>query len=181
MDMHEENLSQFSLSAAELLDEFWLALENIGAGEADFAAAQQSLQAVIGLLQRMGELASELDVLQTVFMLLEADLQAVQAEDRTLNAQESGLLQQWLEQLMSYMLGHGEANALDGMISNLENPVWRLPLSSEDIEILKNMYGTSIVSENLSVQESRAQYSMQPQEGVMDEEIVSSVVDNCCR
>jgi chemotaxis protein histidine kinase CheA len=176
MDMHEENLSQFSLSAAELLDEFWLALENIGAGEADFAAAQQSLQAVIGLLQRMGELASELDVLQTVFMLLEADLQAVQAEDRTLNAQESGLLQQWLEQLMSYMLGHGEANALDGMISNLENPVWRLPLSSEDIEILKNMYGTSIVSENLSVQESRAQYSMQPQEGVMDEEIVSSVV-----
>ncbi len=173
MDMHEENFSQFSLNAAELLDEFWLALENINAGETDFAAAQQSLQAVIGLLQRMGELASELAVLQTIFMLLEADLQAIQTEDRTLNAQESGLLQQWLEYLMSYMLGQGDASALDDMIKNLENPIWRLPLSAEDEEILKSMYKTSTAPEIASVQDIQLQQSIQPPENAIEESIVS--------
>lgn len=168
--MQEENLAQFSLHAAVLLDEFWLALENINAGKTDSTGAHQSLLVVIGLVQSLTGLASELAVLQSILMLLEADLQAIQDENRNLDEQESELLQKWLELLMAYMFGQGDANAIDGMIKILQSFIWRHPLSDEDGEIFRSMCVTSSGSATPSLQNSQLQQiPPSPQVSVCDD------------
>lgn len=132
MDMLEENLSQFSLLAAEALDELWGSLAS--PAESIDISDTQALAHHIALIQKIQEAASAsgMSGLQSVCALVEANLSVIQSEGRGLNAAEQRLFEEWPELLMGFMIGKGDANAIDGMILNLESPTWSLPLTAAD-------------------------------------------------
>jgi chemosensory pili system protein ChpA (sensor histidine kinase/response regulator) len=154
MDMHEENLSQFSLLAADALDELWSTITNSTA-ENESAGVVQALSRCIELLQKIQEAAvtSALPGLQAVCAMVEANLNVIQDEGRGLNTAERLLLDEWPELLMGFMIGKGDGNAIDGMILNLESPAWPLPLNEEDGVEIRDMLVAPQVSDAASYQD----------------------------
>jgi len=140
MDMHEENLSQFSLLAAEPVDELWsLLANNTPAAEAD--GTEQALPRYIEIMQRIEEAAGNSGMvgLQSVCAMVEANLQTVYTESRQLDSAENLLLEEWPELLMGYVISQGDGNATDALLKNMGAAGWPLPISDEDAEVLRHM------------------------------------------
>jgi chemotaxis protein histidine kinase CheA len=143
MNMHEENLSQFSLLAAEAVDELWSMLANdSAAGAATGAAgAGQALPGFIGVMQRIEEAAaaSAMDGLQSVCAMVEANLQTLYTEGRELDSAQLLLLEEWPELLMGYVISQGDASAIDLLLENMAAAPWPLPLGDADVGLLKQL------------------------------------------
>jgi chemosensory pili system protein ChpA (sensor histidine kinase/response regulator) len=151
MDMLEENLSQFSLLAAEALDELWGSLAN--PAEASDISDTQALSHHIALIQKIQEAASLSSMLglQSVCALVEANLSVIQNEGRGLNVEEKRLFEEWPELLMGFMIGKGDVNAIDGMILNLESQTWSLPLTTDDGLEIREMLVNPQTADTISV------------------------------
>lgn len=145
MNMHEENLSQFSLLAAEAVDELWSMLANNASVAADdtgvIEEAGQALPRFIGVMQRIEEAAaaSSMDGLQSVCAMVEANLQTLYTEGRELNSAQLLLLEEWPELLMGYVISQGDGSAIDLLLANMAAAPWPLPLSEADVDLLKQM------------------------------------------
>lgn len=149
MAMHEENLSRFSLLAAEALDELWITVASNSSENSEPAGAAQVLPAYLSLMQRIREAATstEMTGLETVCAMIEANLQAILDADRELTVAERLLLEEWPELFMSYLIGQGDGSAAEGMIRNLESAAWPLPVSGEEGGMLGEMLGLFPVAE----------------------------------
>ena len=145
MDMHEDNLSQFSLLSTEALDELWSMLASNASTSTEADGADQALPRYIDLLQRIAEAAatSSLDGLQSVCAMVEANLQTIYAEGRIFSAAEFQLFEQWPELLMAYVIGQGDNNSIDGLLKNMGAPAWPLAMNAEDIEVVRHMFSPS--------------------------------------
>ena len=141
MDMHEENLSQFSLLAADAVDELWSLIASNASIEAEDGVQLSQLQQYIEIMQRLADFAtsSELTGLETVCTLVEANLQTVSSEGRGLTNTEFKQLAEWPELLMGYIISKGDETSANLLIQNMESTSWPLPMSVDDSEMLKMM------------------------------------------
>lgn len=139
--MHEENLLQFSLLSAEAVDELWGILASIASDAKESEAADQLLPPLIEIIRRLEEAAasSGVDGLQSVCALVGANLQTILAEGRELNSSERPLLEEWPELLMGYVISQGGNNSIDALLNNMQSAAWPLPLTVDDVEVLKQM------------------------------------------
>jgi chemosensory pili system protein ChpA (sensor histidine kinase/response regulator) len=159
MAMHEDNLSQFNLLAAEACDELWSLIASNTSESRETAGSAQVLPVYLELLQRIQEAAatSELLGLQSVCAMVEANLQTILHAGRELTVAERLLLEEWPELFMSYMIGQADGTAADGMIKNLESAAWPLPISQEEGEIINEMLSVSVTTDIESAQAPQIQ------------------------
>lgn len=136
-------MSQFSLLAAEALDELWSAIAGNSPENSEAAGAEQALPGYISLLQRIQQAAASAEMigLQSACAMVEANLQAILDAGRELTVAERLLLEEWPELFMSYMIGQGDGSAAEGMVRNLESAAWPLPVSGEEGEVMMQMLG----------------------------------------
>lgn len=139
MDMHEDNLSKFSLLSAEAVDELWSMLASHSPEATETDGAGLLLPLYIGIIQRIQEAADGSDMagMQSVCARLEANLQSVLSEDRGLTSAELRLLEAWPELLMGYVISQGDGDSVGALLKNMGAPHWPLPLDDGDIEILR--------------------------------------------
>jgi chemosensory pili system protein ChpA (sensor histidine kinase/response regulator) len=156
--MLEENLSHFSQLAATALDEFWITMASSSSSETNPDEAVQALHSYIELIQRLEEAAttSALAGLQSVCAMVETNLQTILTEGRGLDSAQLGLLGEWPELLMGYLIGAGDGNAIDGMLKNLADTAWPLPLSTEDVGVLRDMFEMSQLTDIQTSQTTQA-------------------------
>ena len=171
--MLEENLSQFSLLAAEALDELWSTVGN-SAAETEPSALTQTLLHSIELVQKIQEAAATSGMLglQSVCALVEANLNLIQSESRGLSLEERRLFEEWPELLMGFMIGKGDVNAIDGMLINLESPAWPLPITAEDGIELRSLLVLPQDESDSNVLEDQAWQQVDTHEDIVDAEIV---------
>jgi chemotaxis protein histidine kinase CheA/CheY-like chemotaxis protein len=177
MDMHDENLSQFSLLGAEAVDELWSMLAS-NASVAEAEGAELALPRYIELMQRIEAAAASADIvgLQSVCAIVEANLQTIYTEGRELNPAEFLLLEEWPELLMGYVINQGDGNAVDVLLKNMGAAAWPLPLSGEDLHVLREML---VVSPEANYQAAVYQavetasfcHATQSQESIISEEM----------
>ena len=144
MNMLEDNLSQFSALAATALDDFWNTIAGDTAAE-DGTAGTAALPGYIDLIQRIAEAAttSEMFGLQSVCAMLEANLQTIYSQNRALTPPERELFIAWPELLMGYVIGQGDNNAVEAMISNLASSTWPLAIGDEDALMFREMFAAA--------------------------------------
>ena len=123
MDMHEENLSQFSLLAADAVDELWSMIASNASIDAEDGEQSSQLQQYIEIMQRLADSATsaELIGLETVCTLVEANLQTVYSEGRGLTNAEFKQLEEWPELLMGYIISKGDETSANLLIQNMES------------------------------------------------------------
>ena len=162
--MLEENLSQFSRLAADALDEFWITIASSTSTEINPDEAIPALSSYIELMQRIEEAAatSGMAGLQSVCAMLDANLQVVYTEGRGLNSAELALLKEWPELLMGYTIGQADGSAIAAMLSNLENATWPLPLTGEDVMVLRDMFAMSQLTDAPPFQTPQADETLLP-------------------
>lgn len=141
MDMHEENLSQFSLLAAEAVDDLWSMLASITSVANEAAGAAQALPRFIEIMQRLADAAASSDMigLQSACIMVEANLQSVLSEGRELDSAERVLLEEWPELLMGYVISQGDSDAVELLIKNMAAEAWPVPLSNDEADVLRHM------------------------------------------
>jgi chemotaxis protein histidine kinase CheA len=141
MNMHEENLSQFSLLSAEAVDELWSMLAGSDAGQADASPneAAEALPRYIEIMQRIEDAAaaSSMEGLQSVCAMVEANLQTLYTDGKALNSAQLALLAAWPELLMGYVISQGDAHSTDMLLSNMAALPWPLSLSEDDVFSLR--------------------------------------------
>lgn len=174
MDMHEENLSQFSLLAAEPLDELWTMLSGNASLSTEAVEGEQALSRYIELIQRLLEAADSSGMfgLQSVCAMLEANLQTILSEGRGLNAAEFQLLGEWPELLMGFVIGQGDGNAVDLLLKNMESASWPLPLNEVDTDVLRQMLvvTTSTISQETDTESGNQ--TLQHHENITRDEVI---------
>lgn len=148
-------MSQFSLLAAEAVDELWSMLANNTPveSEAEAKGTGQALPRYIEVMQRIEEAAgaSSMEGLQSVCAMVEANLQMLYTEGIELNSAQLLLLEEWPELLMGYVISQGDAGAIDLLLANMAAAPWPLPLGEDDVELLKQLLILSpAASEELS-------------------------------
>ncbi len=166
--MHEENLSQFGLLAAEAVDELWGMLA--GNPQAEAGAGQQ-LPRYIEIMQRIEEAAasSAMDGLQSLFAMVEANLQTIYSEGRELNPAEQLLLGEWPELLMAYVISGGDESSVEPLLKNMSSASWPLPMGEDDIDMLRQMLLVSAATDI-----SGAEHIAVPQENNLPEDSYAS-------
>lgn len=171
--MHEENLSQFGLLAAEAVDELWGMLAGNPQAE---AGTEQQLPRYIEIMQRIEEAAtsSAMDGLQSLFAMVEANLQTIYSEGRELNPAEQLLLGEWPELLMAYVISGGDESSVEPLLKNMSSASWPLPMGDDDIDMLRQMLLVSAATDI-----SGAEYIAVPQENTLPEDsyAASSVIN----
>ncbi len=132
MQTLEERLQQFGRLAAEPMDELMMLVVSSQAMKEDAAAAGQVLQSYSELVQRIGQMAwdSGLAGLQSVCALVETNLLLLQAEGRTLTADEHALLEGWPMLLYGYMSNKADRESSTALLQNL-SATWPMTLSGE--------------------------------------------------
>ena len=148
--MHEENLSQFSSLSAEAVDELWSLLAGNVSDVPEIEVSDTKLPRLIEIMQRVEEAAAESDMsgLQTLCAMVEANLQTIYTEGRHLNPSELGVLEEWPELLMGYVISQGDESSVDLLLKNMMSAKWPLPMSSEDVEVLRHMFVVSAAEES---------------------------------
>jgi chemotaxis protein histidine kinase CheA len=139
--MHKENLTQFSLRAADALDEMWgVMMDQLSATE-EMADAERTLKRYIDLMRRLGELADNSGMvgLQSACVMVEANLEEIQHEERVLTRAEFDLLAAWPELLLGFVMSQGDSSAAEAMVQHLMQPAWPLPMSDADAAVLQHM------------------------------------------
>ena len=172
MHMHEDNLSQFSLLAAEAVDELWSMLANGTAVEAGAGVegAAQALPRYIEVMQRIAEAAaaSAMEGLQSVCAMVEANLQTLYTEGRELNSAQLLLLEEWPELLMGYVISQGDAGAIDLLLLNMSASPWPLTLSVEDVHSLRQSLVLSPAEDAISSYQAAEADSISPAQELKD-------------
>jgi chemosensory pili system protein ChpA (sensor histidine kinase/response regulator) len=159
MHISEDSFAQFSLLSAEAVDEFWSIL-SINAAVSEDEPAPPVLSAYMAIIERLSEAAeaAALAGLQTALAMLEANLQAVQEEERELNLAELGLLEEVPELLMGYVIGQGDANSVEALLKNMGSTNWMLPLGEEDLDFLTELLLSS-PSEEVAIEEHKEAFT----------------------
>jgi chemotaxis protein histidine kinase CheA len=146
--MHEENLVQFSLLAAEAVDELWSMLASNTSETTESEVADQALPRFIDIMQRIEQAAasSGMDGLQSVCAMVEANLQTIYTEGREINSAEHLLLEAWPELLMAYVISQADSNSIEMLLRNMQATAWPIPLTEDDVEVLTQMLAVTEVT-----------------------------------
>lgn len=139
--MHEENLTQFSLKAADALDALWGVMADQLSATENMADTERTLKRYIELMQRIGEAAdnTRMTGLQSACAMVEANLEEIQHEGRVLTHAELDLLTTWPEFFLGFVMSQGDSSAGEAMVQHLAQPGWALPLSEADAAVLRHM------------------------------------------
>lgn len=139
--MHKENLTQFSLKAADALDELWGVMSDPLSVTEDIDDAARTLKRYIELMQRMGALTDSAGLvgLQSACAIIAANLEEIQREERVLTQAESDLLAAWPELFLGFVMSQGDRAAAEAMVSHLMQPAWPLAMSDTDAAVLQHM------------------------------------------
>jgi chemosensory pili system protein ChpA (sensor histidine kinase/response regulator) len=139
--MHEENLTQFSLIAADALDALWGVMADQLSATENMADTERTLKRYIELMQRIGEAAdnTRMTGLQSACAMVEANLEEIQHEGRVLTHAELDLLATWPEFFLGFVMSQGDSSAGEAMVQHLAQPGWALPLSEADAAVLRHM------------------------------------------
>ena len=141
MDILEKNLTQFSLIAAESLDELWSVMLGDVSLTEDAGVTELILRRYLDLTREIGMAAdsNELIGVQFICAIIEANLLAFDRDKRILVQAEVDLLSAWPGLLLGYVISEGDSNAGEELIQHLALAGWAYPLSDEDAAILRNM------------------------------------------
>ncbi len=139
--MLEENLAQFSLVAAEALDELWSVMLDDSPATEEASAAERILHRYIDLMRKLSEAAdsNRLVGLHSACAMIEANLLVIDREDRALTQVEVDLLSLLPELLLGYVMSQGDSNAGEALVRHLALADWPLQLSADDAAILRHM------------------------------------------
>ncbi len=148
--MLEESLAQFSLTAAESLDELWSVMPGDASLTGEAAAAERTLHRYIDLLRNIEQAAdsNKLVGLQSACAMVESNLLALDREKRVLTQAEVDLLSAWPEILLGYVMSQGDGSAGEAMLQHLALPAWPEPLNEADMAILRHMLFEAAVAAN---------------------------------
>ena len=176
MDMHEDNLSQFSQLAAEALDELWSLLISNASMAKEAGGVDQILPCYIGLMQRIEEAAttSGMPGLQAVCSMVEANLQTIYTEGRELDPAEAILFEAWPELLMGYVISQGDADATDALLKNIGDAAWPLPMNEADVDELRQMFAASPIIDSTAVEVISDYHTPLPREHSLPEEMIEA-------
>ena len=131
MDMLEEKLRQFSLSAGECLDELWsVVMSGPALSTQDANAAAPVLSGYIDSMRRIGAAADTTGLigLSSACATVEANLLGMAREMRALTQAEADVLTTWPQQLLGYVISQGGRDAGEALIEHLALPAWPLAL-----------------------------------------------------
>src|SRR5512139_3827670 len=138
--MLEQSLMQFSLKAANELDELWGVMPENGTWAGDAAEAGLWLQHYLGVVHKLGQAADagRLVGLQSVCNMLESNLQML-LEGRSPNTQEVELLSATAERLLGYVMSQGDADSIEALVQHLQLASWPQALAEDDAVVLRLM------------------------------------------
>lgn len=139
--MHENNLTEFSLKAAELLDELWGVMADDLPETDDVGEVERALKRYIELMRGIGEVAAGTGMagVQSACALVEANLELIRQQNRLLARPEFELMAAWPELLMGFVMSQGSSEAADEMVQHLALSGWPLPLDETDTAALRLM------------------------------------------
>lgn len=145
--MLEESLTQFSLKAADVLDELWGVMPGDVPWAEDAAEAGRRLQHYLDVVRRVGQAADagKLVGLQSVCAMLEGNLQTLVLEGRALDAQEVELLAAMAERLLAYVMSQGDHASIEALLQHMQLPGWPEAVGEDDVAILRHMLSESPV------------------------------------